>query len=75
MQKWEYATIVYSQVGDEISRTPSTNINPPEGNLFEILTHLGEEGWELATTTSHTVTGDDGSVLIMDNYVLKRPKA
>lgn len=66
MQQWEYAVVIASTKLISV-QTPAKSFNEEPGKVGPTLNKLGEDGWELTTTS--TSTTDDEFMLM-----LKRPK-
>ncbi len=79
MQKWEYLEMEVT-IGGPISGTKGhlwvfkTNGRHGEnsGNYGTLLAKLGDEGWEIITSSARIATGLGGKHKI--NYMFKRPK-
>lgn len=65
-QKWEYTTVIANTRLISV-QTPSRSFNEEPGRMGSVLNKLGDEGWELCTTS--TSSGDDEFMLL-----LKRPR-
>lgn len=68
MQKWEYLVLVRSIVN---GRYKWADKEYGEKSGSEVLNELGQQGWELTTTTSWKWGGDASDVVV--HYIFKRP--
>ena len=66
MQKWEYALVLVGKVVE--IKLPNGQSKPATGELLDVLNTLGEDGWELVTSSFGEPT------IIMAQYVFKRAK-